>query len=882
MGQIVLLAPTGSAAANIGGSTYHSYLGINDHNKNLSQMTMSKLRQKLDKVRYIFIDEVSMLSCVDMYRISAQLAILMNEFEEPFGGLNVIFAGDFAQLPPAGKTTSLYGRVGDSNSMIGQKNTIGKALWHQTTTVVILRENMRQRSQTPDDAKFRNALENMRYKNCTMEDIEYLHGLASQSSVKQRLEDDRFRNVSVITALNIHRDRINELGSNRFAVDNGCKLISFYSKDSWPGGARSESAKKLRISKTSAQTHRKITEKYLSPSLQKAVWDLPPKLTDHRLGRLKLCKGLPVLIKYNEATECCVTNGAEAKVIDWITYKDPHTEKQILKTLFVELQNPPTAIQIEGLPRNVVPLSSDTKTIKCELPDGSQISISRTQVPVIPNFAMTDYCSQGRTRPFNVVHLNHCPTHQSYYTCLSRSATHTGTLILNGINSQAITSTKTNGLSGNIRQEFRELELLDEISKLRYEDKLPDEIQGHVRRDLITSYRNWKGEYHVPANVHNALKWNAESPFVLAPCENVKWKIVNKLKEKKNAQKTPIGYKSMNEFIPAHTAMTKGTDFNQTARSNNKSTYNVAMGQNINAQRVVPQGLPPSQPLATSTRTGMIWDSRDYSCAYDSLFTILWNMWQENYQLLQTQDVHMENLFFHTLLEGFDRHGRGQMSLEEVRNSVRNLLRVQNIHQFPIGHGGVEIKDLLNAMSLYHSQSGLGQETTLCNNCGMHQPSSLTIRSNNFVFTQSAWKDSYPTQSVLTASTEQMALLYLKGMQIATPCSVCTVKLFIAKKFDILPRMFVLHVGQQRMQISHKVDVDMNQQQYTYKLRGLIYFGDFHFTSQFVSGNEGVWYHDGIETNRRCQFQGSLANMENNALLYSRGRQLCSVIYALE
>ncbi|KLO03749.1 hypothetical protein SCHPADRAFT_811814, partial [Schizopora paradoxa] len=161
---------------------------------------------------------------------------------------------------------------------------------------------------------------------------------------------------------------------------------------------------------------------------------------------------LPVLIKYNEATECCVTNGAEAKVIDWIMYKDPHTQKEMLKTLFVELQNPPTSIQIDGLPKNVVPLSPDTKTIKCELPDGSQISISRTQVPVIPNFAMTDYCSQGRTRPFNVVHLNHCPTHLSYYTCLSRSATHEGTLILNGINSQAITSSRSNGLSGNIRQ----------------------------------------------------------------------------------------------------------------------------------------------------------------------------------------------------------------------------------------------------------------------------------------------------------------------------------------------------------------------------------------------------------------------------------------------
>jgi len=30
-----------------------------------------------------------------------------------------------------------------------QEAAIGKALWHQVTTVVILRKNMRQRTQTP-------------------------------------------------------------------------------------------------------------------------------------------------------------------------------------------------------------------------------------------------------------------------------------------------------------------------------------------------------------------------------------------------------------------------------------------------------------------------------------------------------------------------------------------------------------------------------------------------------------------------------------------------------------------------------------------------------------------------------------------------------------
>ncbi len=124
----------------------------------------------------------------------------------------MIFAGDFAQLPPVGKSISLYGRVNDSSTVNGQKTAIGKATWHQTTTVVILRENMRQKLQTANDSKFRTALENMRYKNCTEQGHRLFISISSPSAVNKKMQDDRFRNVSVITAQNVHRDRINVTG----------------------------------------------------------------------------------------------------------------------------------------------------------------------------------------------------------------------------------------------------------------------------------------------------------------------------------------------------------------------------------------------------------------------------------------------------------------------------------------------------------------------------------------------------------------------------------------------------------------------------------------------------------------------------------------------
>ncbi len=271
-----------------------------------------------------------------------------------------------------------------------------------------------------------------------------------------------------------------------------------------------------------------------------------------------------MLIKFKEATECCVTNGAEVKVVDWISYTHPLSKKKMLKTLFVELQDPPTPIKLDGLPKNVVPISPDSRAITCDLPDGSTLQINRSQIPVIPNFAMTDYCSQGRTRPFNVVHLNHCRTHQSYYTCLSRSATHDGTLILNSFNSHVIISNANKGLSGNLRQEFRELELLDDISKLRFEGVLPLHVNGNIRRDVITQYREWKGGNHVPDNVHVALQWSKRSPFLLSSCPNTKWEIVESNQNRKTMPlPLPVGHKKLTGYIPVQS--TKQSLPNKTA-----------------------------------------------------------------------------------------------------------------------------------------------------------------------------------------------------------------------------------------------------------------------------------------------------------------------------
>jgi len=66
--------------------------------------------------------------------------------DKPFGGINIIFASDFVQLPPV-KGVSLYGALKEQSALVkvcDQESTIGKLIWHQVTTVVILKQNMWQ------------------------------------------------------------------------------------------------------------------------------------------------------------------------------------------------------------------------------------------------------------------------------------------------------------------------------------------------------------------------------------------------------------------------------------------------------------------------------------------------------------------------------------------------------------------------------------------------------------------------------------------------------------------------------------------------------------------------------------------------------------------
>jgi hypothetical protein len=175
-----------------------------------------------------------------------------------------------------------------------QESAIGKTLWHQVTTVVILKENMRQKLQSPEDAKFRKALENMRYKACTEEDIAFLRTRITRSGTSRpKLAEKYFRNVSIINAWNSQKDRINELGSVQFAKETNQHLIDFYSIDKWI--IYEDIPEKITGCKRRKRVKATKSSTNITQADQENLWELPHHATQHFSGKLSLCIGMPVV-----------------------------------------------------------------------------------------------------------------------------------------------------------------------------------------------------------------------------------------------------------------------------------------------------------------------------------------------------------------------------------------------------------------------------------------------------------------------------------------------------------------------------------------------------------------------------------------------------------
>ena len=156
--KIAITASTGCSAVLINGQTIHSYLGMGNGSmkpeKLIQTLKTKKIKCKqIQELNTLIIDEISMIDDITLELISNILKAI-NDNQEPFGGIQTIFVGDFCQLSP-----------------VKGNYCFTSPVWEELKLEFIqLTQSMRQK----DDEEFKNILQEIRFGGCPKDTFQRL------------------------------------------------------------------------------------------------------------------------------------------------------------------------------------------------------------------------------------------------------------------------------------------------------------------------------------------------------------------------------------------------------------------------------------------------------------------------------------------------------------------------------------------------------------------------------------------------------------------------------------------------------------------------------------------------------------------------------------
>ncbi|MDM1758855.1 MULTISPECIES: AAA family ATPase [unclassified Acinetobacter] len=168
---VAITASTGIAATHMNGMTIHTWagIGIKDvlSDEDLKRMKERKyLKEHLENAQVLIIDEISMLHAKQLNLVN-QVLKYFKESDEAFGGIQVIAAGDFFQLPPVGKNDEK-----NRDKFCFMSNAWVEAKFR----VCYLTEQHRQ-----DDSALNDVLNAIRAQNIQPQHLQALHNTRNQN-----------------------------------------------------------------------------------------------------------------------------------------------------------------------------------------------------------------------------------------------------------------------------------------------------------------------------------------------------------------------------------------------------------------------------------------------------------------------------------------------------------------------------------------------------------------------------------------------------------------------------------------------------------------------------------------------------------------------------
>ena len=219
--KYVVLAPTGIAAINAGGSTLHSFFKLPFHpllpddpqflgRRLRDTLKYSSEHQKLlKKIELVIIDEISMVRADIIDFIDKVLRVYSHNLREPFGGKQLLLVGDVFQLEPVVKS--------DEREIINRyyQNPFffsAKVFKEMELVSIELKKVYRQ-----SDPAFISILDRIRTNTAGTADLQLLNTRYVPPLLAQAMETDSTAREQLSITLATRRDVVDHINEERLA-----------------------------------------------------------------------------------------------------------------------------------------------------------------------------------------------------------------------------------------------------------------------------------------------------------------------------------------------------------------------------------------------------------------------------------------------------------------------------------------------------------------------------------------------------------------------------------------------------------------------------------------------------------------------------------------
>lgn len=213
-----ITSTTGVSAFNIGGQTIHSFAGI-FHKKIYVNYpdTKRKLTKNLKECKILAIDEISMLDKVTLDSLNNAFKEITGLWNKPFGGIQMVFIGDFFQLPPVPDNNNRFSKY---KKMDKVEYCFNSYAWEAGNFITLNLQEVKRQS----DKNFISALNKIRTGNITQE---------VTNLFKEREENHSIETNHKILYLFSRTEKMDKHNNNMLSEDENCsgKIKTYTAND---------------------------------------------------------------------------------------------------------------------------------------------------------------------------------------------------------------------------------------------------------------------------------------------------------------------------------------------------------------------------------------------------------------------------------------------------------------------------------------------------------------------------------------------------------------------------------------------------------------------------------------------------------------------------